>query len=156
MAKPAIKNIKTELEQLTQKELVQICLRLAKYKKDNKELLDYLLFGSTDEEGYINEVKNELESYFDDVHPGNIFYAKKTIRKIIRTAAKYIRYSNEKTTEIEIYLFVCSNMKKLQVPWQLSAAMQNLYDAQVKKIKKAFDTLHEDLQYDYLRRMKDL
>lgn len=77
MAKPAIKNIKPELEQLTQKELVQICLRLAKYKKDNKELLDYLLFGSTDEEGYINEVKNELESYFEDVHAGNIFYAKK-------------------------------------------------------------------------------
>lgn len=81
---------------------------------------------------------------------------KKTIRKIIRTAAKYIRYSNEKTTEIEIYLFVCSKMKKLQVPWQRSAAMQNLYDAQVKKIKKALDTLHEDLQYDFLQRMKDL
>jgi len=38
----SVKEIKTGLEQLTHKELVAACLRLAKFKKENKELLSYL------------------------------------------------------------------------------------------------------------------
>lgn len=156
MQKVALKNIKAELEQIPHKELVQICIKLAKYKKENKELLDYLIFGITDEAAFVDSVKEELDSYFKDVHSTNIFYAKKTIRKIIRNANKYIRYSGIKTTEIELLVHICTNIKSLEVPWEKSTAMQNLYNAQVKKIKKAFEQLHEDIQFDYRKHLENL
>ena len=40
--------IKKELSGLSVQQLTDICLRLAKYKKDNKELLNYLLFDADD------------------------------------------------------------------------------------------------------------
>src|SRR5688572_23782080 len=95
----SVKEIKTGLEQLTQKELVEACLRLVKFKKDNKELLTYILFEEADEAGYISNVKDSLELLFEDVNRTNLYFAKKTLRKIIRTANKYIRYSKEPATE---------------------------------------------------------
>lgn len=156
MQKVALKNIKAELEQIPHKELVQICIKLAKCKKENKELLDYLIFGITDEAAFVDNVKEELDGYFKDVHSTNIFYAKKTIRKIVRNANKYIRYSGIKTTEIELLVHICTKMKSTEVPWKKSTAMQNLYNAQVKKIKKAFEQLHEDIQFDYRKHLENL
>ena len=50
MMKPAsLSLLKRELENLSAKEVQELCLKLAKYKKDNKELLSYLIFDSGDE-----------------------------------------------------------------------------------------------------------
>ena len=45
-----VKKIKDELTHKTASELMEICLQLSKFKKENKELLTYLLFESHDEE----------------------------------------------------------------------------------------------------------
>ena len=52
-----IKKIKDELNYKTSQELIELCLLLSKFKKENKELLTYLLFDKDDEEMYINKVK---------------------------------------------------------------------------------------------------
>ena len=65
--KPAvISEIKQELNTLSAKELLELCLQLAKYKKDNKELLSYLLFEADDLPSYIAGVKevNYLSTLF--------------------------------------------------------------------------------------------
>ena len=60
--KPAVNSeIKQELNTLSAKELLELCLQLAKYKKDNKELLSYLLFEADDLPSYIAGVKEEIE-----------------------------------------------------------------------------------------------
>jgi hypothetical protein len=48
-----INEIKTELEQSNTKKLFSLCLKLAKFKKENKELLAFLLFESGDVPAYI-------------------------------------------------------------------------------------------------------
>ena len=49
--------LKKELRQHSQQELIEICLQLAKFKKENKELLTYVLFDSRDEDEYIRAIK---------------------------------------------------------------------------------------------------
>ena len=41
-------------------ELLSFCLRLAKFKKENKELLTFLLFEADDITAYIENVKQEI------------------------------------------------------------------------------------------------
>jgi hypothetical protein len=144
-----IADIKKELEGLSPKALKALCLRLAKYKKENKELLGYLLFEAHDEEGYIRKVKEEIAEGFNAINKANLYWAKKSIRKILKLATKYIRYSGHKQTEAELLLYFCRQLKDSGISFRQSTTLLNLYQAQLKKADKALATLHEDLQYDY-------
>lgn len=157
MKAATVHEIKRALMGNTAKELAEICLRLAKFKKENKELLTYLLFEANDEELYIREVQREISSEIDQIDPGqNLYFAKKSIRKILRIANKHIRYTGSKQAEVAILLHFCQSLKQSGIPFMKSTALNNLYQQQSKKIEKALNTLHEDLQYDYRRMMEDV
>lgn len=152
----SLKELKAELSTLHQAELFDICMRLAKYKKENKELLTYLLFESQDEPAYLEKVKTLISEGFDGINKSNLYLVKKMVRKILRTASKFIKYSGSKQSEAELLIFYCKKLKKLGVPLSENTALGNLYQAQIRKIRKALSTLHEDLQYDYEQEMKPL
>ncbi len=154
MKSATVFEIKDELLQLPPARLVDLCLRLVKFKKENKELLTYLLFEAHDIDAYIGLVKTEMAEAFTEINSSNLYFAKKTIRKILRNINKYIRYTGSKQAEIELLLFYCRTLKESGIPFQKSPALVNLYDGQLKKIKKAIETLHEDLQYDYNRELE--
>lgn len=156
MKSASIKEIKTALDQLAHKELLEACLRLAKFKKENKEVLTYLLFEKDNEPGYISSVKESLNLLFDDVNRSNVYFAKKTLRKIVRIANRYIRYSDDVTTEPELLLFVAEKIPALGFNLKKSAALENIYLSLLKKIKKSVAGLHEDLQYDFQKRINQL
>lgn len=157
MIKPAsLSLLKQELENLSAKEVQELCLKLAKYKKDNKELLSYLIFDSGDEVGYIKNVKAEIELQFSEINTTHLYFVRKSIRKILRTTNKYIRYSGQKHTEAELLLFFCSKLKDSGIPYQSVSSLSNLYLSQLQKIRKAVSLLHEDLQYDYGREIERL
>ena len=153
MKAAAVKEIKSALESLPETELVELCLRLVKFKKENKELATYVLFDEGDEGAYVAGVNASLGELFSDVHPTNPFYAKKTLRKIVRTAARYSKYSHEPTTAVEVLLFVAARMRPVVAELKRSTAVENIYLGVIKKIKKLTSALHEDLQYDYLRQL---
>ena len=84
MKTATVHEIKQELLASPDKLLVDLCLRLSKFKKENKELLTYLLFEAHNEEGYIEEVKTTINEAFAELETGtNLYFAKKTIRKIL-------------------------------------------------------------------------
>ena len=147
----SINELKQELASLTSSQLLDLCLRLARFKKENKELLAYLLFESHDEQTYIISVKQEMEEQFANINSSNLYFAKKSIRKILRVVNKYIRYSGSKTVEIELLIHFCQSLNESNIPFKKSTALTNLYNGQVKKIGNAIAFLHEDLQYDYLK-----
>ena len=153
MKAASVKEIKSALENVSSKELLDICIRLIKFKKENKELATYILFDETDEPGYVANVKASLDLLFDDVHKTNVYFAKKTLRKIVRVANKFIKYSNNATTEVEVLLFVAEKMRKINLEMSKSTALENIYLGLNKKINKAIMLLHEDLQYDYMRQL---
>ena len=68
MKAASLKEIKTELNHRSTQELLELCLRLSKFKKENKELLTYLLFESADEEAFIHSIKNKVDSDFKTIN----------------------------------------------------------------------------------------
>ncbi|MBS1915846.1 MAG: hypothetical protein JST87_06185 [Bacteroidetes bacterium] len=154
MRSATVNELKNELENLPATELKELCLRLAKFKKENKELLTYLLFEANDEENYIKNVKSEMDEQFASMNKSNLYFSKKTIRKILRSVNKYIRYTGSKQLEIELLTHFCISINESGIAFQSSTALLNLYNTQVKKINAAILTLHEDLQYDYLQELK--
>lgn len=157
MQASTINELKKELAHLSQKELIEIITRLARYKKENKELLTYLLSDVHDERGYINSVKAYIAEEIDAIPKDyNLYYAKKTLRKILRTVNKYCRYSGIKTTEVELLLYYLSRLRHSGIPIQKSQVLTNVYESQLKKVAKVLPTLHEDLQHDYGRQLLEL
>jgi len=136
--------------------LVELCLRLARHKKENKELITYLLFEAHNQEQYIKNVKEEIDNAFSQINISNLYLAKKSLRKILRTSNKFIRFAASKATEVEILLHYCTNFKGLKKIWSKSTALTNLYNSQLKKIESSVAAMHEDLQHDYLNELQRL
>jgi len=149
MKSASAKEIKQELNNRSQSELVALCLHLSRFKKENKELLTYLLYEIDDEAAYIDNIKSEIEEQFELINRTNYYLMKKGVRKILRMIKKYIRYSKKKETEVALLLHFCSELKKVRPSINSNITLNNIYDRQKAMIVKAIDKLHEDLQYDY-------
>lgn len=149
MKAASLSELKHELTSLKPAELIALCMRLAKYKKENKELLTYLLFEAGDEKSYIEGIKEEIDLAFEGMNKSNIYLAKKSIRKALRIANKYIKYSASKQTEVEVLIHFCKKLKKSGLSYKNSIVLNNLHQRQLQRIRKALSNLHEDLQFDY-------
>ena len=149
MKSVTLKELGQELTYRTPKELRDLCLRLARFKKENKELLTYLLFESSDELNYVRIVKQEMDEEFEQINRTSYFYIRKSVRKILKNTRKYIRYSQKKQTEVELLLHFFTRLRSLSPPITRNTALMNLYDRQIDTIIKKVSVLHEDLQYDY-------
>ncbi len=156
MKAATINELKQELQDIAPAKVAELCIRLARFKKENKELLTYLLFEAHDTAAYIQSVKNEIDLQFAEMNKTNVYFVKKTLRKILRTANKYTRYSGLAQVEIEVLVYFCVCMKTLNIPLNNNPVLVNLYNNQLKKINKSIASLHEDLQYDYLREINKL
>jgi hypothetical protein len=145
----SLKELKAELTTLSPHEVNDICLRLAKYKKENKEMLAYLLFHSGDEASYISQVKDYIAEQFEGINQSNLYLTKKMLRKILRTTNRYIKYSGSKQTEVELLIFFLRKIKDSDIPYQRNKALENIYLRLILRVQKTIANLHEDLQYDY-------
>lgn len=151
-----ISDLKKELSALPVSEVMAICLKLAKYKKENKELLNYLLFDANNEHEYISNIKKEIDLQFSEINRSQMYYAKKSLRKIVKTTSRYIKYSGQKQTEVELLIYFCTQLRKSGIRFESINSLNNLYTNQVRKIQLAIATLHEDLQHDYLEELQTL
>ena len=149
MKTATVKEIKNELQYKSEKELIELCLTFAKFKKENKELATYLLFEAADEDSYIKSVKEEVDDLFTSVNRKNYYYIKKGIRKALNFVKKHIRYSKSKETEVELLLYFCKKMKSFTPTIRRNTALQNLLVRQLNMVERRIELLHEDLQYDY-------
>ena len=154
MKAASLKELKTELTAQHPQKILELCMHLAKYKKENKELLSYLLFEAHDEPNYIKEVKEQIDEELANINKSNIYLAKKTIRKVLKTTNKYIKYSGSKQSEVELLIYLCKKIKKIGVPLHVNTALGNIYTRLLIRIQKALSTLHEDLQFDYSEEIK--
>lgn len=151
-----VKELKLELENRSPKELRELCLRLSKFKKENKELLTYLLFESGDEASYIESVKMDIDQQFEERNRKSQYLIKKSLRKILRNTRKYIRYSLKKETEVELLIYFCIKLKKVSPSIQKNSGLLKLYVGLTETIRKKITSLHEDLQFDYEAELREL
>jgi hypothetical protein len=156
MRSASIHEIKQELTALKAGEVTALCLRLARFKKENKELLTYLLFEAGDEQQFVKDSKQEITELFGEINLSHVYFAKKTLRKILRIINKYARYSGNKQTDMELRIFFCQQLKASGIPIRQNPVINNIYEGQLKKIKTSLASLHEDLQHDYKKEITEL
>ena len=156
MKAASINELKQELVTLPPKKVLELCLRLAKFKKENKELLNYLLFEAHNEQGYVESIKKEINDEFWNMPRGNMYIIKKALRKILRSLSKYSKHMQNKESELEMLIHFCKNLKESGVRYRTNKALSNLFDQQMKKLNSLVDQVHEDLRFDYKRQLEEL
>ena len=150
-----LSDIKKELNGRSVQELTEICLRLAKYKKENKELLNYLLFDSTDPLVFAEQVKEFLSEDFKTIQR-HYYYSTKSLRKILRLMNRYAKYTASKQVEIELALWFSNNYLEHVDLKSSHKPLQGLLIRQLERISKILPKLHEDLQFDYQGEFEEL
>ncbi|NND62083.1 MAG: hypothetical protein HKN48_02695 [Flavobacteriaceae bacterium] len=156
MKSATVAEIKKELKFRSPDELMGLCLRLARFKKENKELLTYLLFEAEHEPSYILSVKELMDEKFSEINTDSFYYIKKSVRKILRETKKFIRYSNAKETEVELLLHFCEGLLSFRPSVRNNRTLMNLLERQRLLIQKKIGGLHEDLQHDYTVELNNL
>ena len=149
MKAATIKQLKDELKHRNRDELEALVLRLSRFKAENKELLTYLLFESHDESAFVQAIKKELDEDFESMNTASPFYVKKSLRKMIRKIRKYSRYSNQKETEVDLFLYFARQLKYSDKDFLQYPKLLKIYQQQIVTIKNKLPKLHEDLQYDF-------
>jgi hypothetical protein len=156
MKSESISNLKKEIQSTPPELIVQYCIRMAKYKTENKELLSYLIFNAYDQQTFIAEVKEEIDKQFINLNKSNLYLAKKTIRKALKTTNKFIKFSGLKQTELELLIHFCKKLKATGLPFRHGKVLGNLYMRQLERIKIGLSSLHEDLQLDFAEDIKEI
>lgn len=156
MKTSSLNDIKRELEYKNSKELASYCMKLAKFKKENKEFLNFLLFEEGDLVTYIENIKSETTQHFEEINFSNVYFVKKSLRKILRFVNKQIKIVSSKQAEAEILIHFCNCIIDYSLPLYTSRQLMNLYQGQLGKISSVLSTLHPDLQYDLGRELKKL
>lgn len=156
MKAASLNDLKQELLTLPPKKVLELCLRLAKFKKENKELLSFLLFDAHDENSYIESIKKEINDAFWEMPRGNMYIIKKGLRKILKSIGKYSKQTANKESEVEMLLHFCKNVMESGIRFRTNKALSNIYDQQIKKLHALTDQVHEDLRFDYKKQLERL
>ena len=132
------KQIRDELKDRTETELREIVLRLSRFKKENKELLSYLLFEAHHEEDYIQSIKSHIDEKLLEINTSNGYYAKKAIRRILKETKKF----REKKSGKKPYSVSMTDRTKDRLTWLVTQEDSNI--SQV--IKDLIDIRYENIK----------
>lgn len=143
-----LQQIKKELQHLPQEQLAELALRLVRYKKENKELLAYLLFESHNETGFVESVKAEMGFMFSEL-PAQSYFTAKALRKILKMLTKYTKFIGTKPAEIDLLLSFCQNYLQYVTRQTSYKPIRLIFTRQLEKVKASIGKLHEDLQFDF-------
>lgn len=143
-----LQDIKKELQHLSGLQIADLCLRLARHKKENKELLAYLLFEAGNQTDFVEKVKGEAGFMFSQL-PVRSYEAAKYLRKILRLIGKYIKFMASKEAEIELLLNFCANYIQYADRRTSYKPLRLILIRQVEKIRTSIGKLHEDMQLDF-------
>ena len=152
----SISELQKELCTLKPKQVFEIALKIAKHKKENKELLAYLLFFANNENAYVENLKIEIDTLFSEINRKSAYTTKKGLQKVVRIMNRYINYSEIQQTELELRIYFCKKVNTQRISLDISPIISNLYYREIEKIKAVYSKLHEDLQYDYKNELEKL
>jgi len=138
--------LKKELSRRPAKDLIEISLRIARLKKENKELLSYLLFDVEEPLYYAEKLKKEIDSLFEEISDSLHI---KSLRKILKMINKYSRFTGNDHGEVELLVYFIKRLLSFNERKMNSQAMQFLIFKVLKKLSTLIPKLDEDLKYDY-------
>lgn len=151
----SIKQLKDTLSTLGREELTGLLLRMVKFKKENKELLTFLLFEADDLDAYVYEISQEIKDEFENYRLKTAYYKRKGCRRILRILKKYIKYAADKEVEVRLLLAYVSMVAESKT-FITDRVIQKIAFRQLLLAEKSIVKLHEDLQYEYKLELEEL
>ena len=148
--------MKKELQYLSEKELIALITDLSKFNTDNKLFLYFQLYERDNPQLFLEMVQEELAYEFQNGNTRNYHYAKKSAQTIRRKLNKYLKFNKDKLIRIELIVRFCEMLSQYGYLTFRHPVIENLYALQIGKIEKLLSGLHEDLQYDYQHKIKEL
>jgi hypothetical protein len=142
-------NLKQELQEQDRKNLMELCLQLARFRQENKELITFLLFHSHQPLTYADEYKIMIEEPFDKFLM-NPYYLAKGIRKSFRLIGRYAKITKSKEGECELYLHLARLFEERIQGRLVHKALIILLERALKKAFNLIVKMHEDYQMDYI------
>ena len=143
-----LSDLKKELSELSKPDLIKLCLRVAKLKRENKELLAYLIFDSEDPLFYAQKLKPEIKEVFEQPFQ-HAYYLTKSIRKAMRLITKYYRFTSNKQGETELLIYL---VEEFYQSWRNEYRYQALGKVIFRCLEKAQSNLKkidEDFRADF-------
>jgi DNA repair protein RadC len=152
MHSATIDTIKTELKQLPPREVLDLLLRLARFKKENKELLTYILFESAN----VEQVKKEIAGEMLEIDGLPAYQYKKQFRKIQRKINKPIKYIGNKSATAELYLHMVRMISEKKKTISLATFLDKILQQYIIKIEKLLPGIEDDLAADMRKQLKQI
>ena len=150
-----LSDLKKELLELNKPELIQLCLRVAKLKRENKELLAYLIFDADDPLFYAQKLKPEIKEVFEQPFQ-HAYYLTKSIRKVMRLITKYYRFTSNKQGETDLLIYL---VEEFHQSWRYEYRYQALGKVIFRCLEKAQTNLKkidEDFRADFEQPLAEL
>jgi len=151
----SIKQLKDTLSKLGREALIGLLLRMVKFKKENKELLTFLLFEADDLDAYVYEITLLIKDEFENYRLKTAYYKRKGCRRVLRMLKKYIKYSADKEVEVRLLLAYVSMVAESKT-FINDRVIQKIALRQLLLAEKSIVKLHEDLQYEYKLELEEL
>lgn len=148
--------IKKELQHLSHKELIGLISDLSKFSTDNKLFLYFQLYGRDHPGLFSVMVQEELVHEFRNGNTRNAHYAKKSAQAIRRKLNKFLKFTKDKPTQIDLISFFCEMLFEYGYLTYRHPVIENLYLLQVGKVERLLSQMHEDLRYDYRDKVMEL
>lgn len=152
----SLAEIKKELQHLSQKELITLIADLSKFSTDNKLFLYFQLYGREQPDLFLEMVQEELVHQFQTANTQNSYYAKKAAQGIRRKLNKYLKFSKEKAVQVDLIVFFCGMLVEYGYLKHRHPVIDNLYGMQVSKVERLLGQMHEDLQFDYQDKVREI
>lgn len=150
-----LSDLKKELAELSKPELIQLCLRVAKLKRENKELLAYLIYDASDPLFYAQKLKPEIKEVFEQPFQ-HAYYLTKSIRKSMRLITKYYRFTSNKQGETELLIYLADQFHNT---WRKEYLYQALGKVIIRCLEKAeanLKKIDEDFRADFEQPIEEL
>lgn len=149
MTPASVDQIKKELQKLPPKKVLDLALRLARFKKENKELITYLLFEAGDEPGYIQSLQIEIDEMLGEIHKGPSATIKKQLRRITRLINRQTKYIGSKSAAVELHLHLCNGIYNHPDNLLNITSANTIFQQQLSKATRLVPLVEDDLQYDF-------
>jgi hypothetical protein len=150
-----LSDLKKELAELSKPELIQLCLRVAKLKRENKELLAYLIFDADDPLFYAQKLKPEIREVFEQPFQ-HAYYLTKSIRKTMRLITKYYRFTSNKQGETELLIYLAEQFHNTWRKEYLYQALGKVIFRCLEKAEANLKKIDEDFRADFEQPIEEL
>lgn len=156
MSPASVEDIKKELQRLPPKKVLELTLRLARFKKENKELLTYLLFEAGDEQGYVQSLQFEIDEQLQRISKAPSATVKKQLRRITTLINRQSKYIGNKASSAELHLYLCFGLLNHPEKLLTITSANTIFHQQLNKASRLVPLLEEDLQHDFQLKIDQL